>query len=396
MRILIICNRIPYPLKDGGVKAIDQMIKGYVQNGHEVDLACINTSRHLIDISDLTEFYHNDINLHTAEVNTDVKAIPALIHLIQNKSYNLSRFISKDFENLILDLLIANAYDVIQLEGLFVCPYIDIIRKNSKAIIALRNHNIEYQIWDRLSKNEKNPIKKWYLKKLTHQLKKFELEQYKKVDTNICISPIDMKYIEQNGGKNNIWIPFALNTIPPFNELPNNANIGFLASLEWMPNIEGLDWFLENVWYKIIENNKSCTLHIAGRGMPSKYEEYQSGQIKVHGEIEDIEAYYHKMDIMIVPLFSGSGMRIKIIESMAYSKAIVSTTIGAEGIPCTAGENIIIEDDARKQAEAILDLLSNSNKINSIAKNAHDFVQTHFDSKVLISKLVQHYQKLNG
>ncbi len=142
-------------------------------------------------------------------------------------------------------------------------------------------------------------------------------------------------------------IPYGLNEIPDRKTKTFQAKIGFLGSLEWQPNIEGMGVVYRlQCFPSISKTNKEVELIIAGRNIPSYISKINHPQINILGEIEDINDFYDEVDIVIVPLLSGSGMRIKVIEGMAYNKLIISTSIGAEGTLYKDGENIIIADDA--------------------------------------------------
>ena len=391
MKILILSNRIPYPLKDGGVKAIDQLLRGFVDQGHEVDLACFNTSKHHIDLNTLPSFYQNKINIHTVEIDTNTKPLGAIKALIKNESYHLSRFISKDFKQLLIHLFKDQSFDIIHIEGLFMCPYIDLISSLTKAKIALRSHNIEHQIWKKLALRAKG-LKQWYLNKLWKQLKTFEDLQYTKVDFNIPIAEGDLDYIQQHQGQNTLCIPYGLNEIPDRKTKTFQAKIGFLGSLEWQPNIEGMEWFIDQCFPSISKTNKEVELIIAGRNTPCYISKINHPQINILGEIEDINDFYDEVDIVIVPLLSGSGMRIKVIEGMAYNKLIISTSIGAEGTLYQDGENIIIADDASTFIQKVNEAIQKFDEYITVTNNGYDHIKKEFNNIELIKKLISFYQ----
>jgi glycosyltransferase involved in cell wall biosynthesis len=128
--------------------------------------------------------------------------------------------------------------------------------------------------------------------------------------------------------------------------------------------------------------------------MPKRFFEQSSKNLQFIGSVEDNISFYNQHDVMLVPLQSGSGMRIKIIEGMAMGKAIISTSIGAEGIPVTHFENIIIADNPKEFADAITELSKNDELKQKIKKNARSFIQNQFDNKYLVSQLLNFYTKL--
>ena len=122
-------------------------------------------------------------------------------------------------------------------------------------------------------------------------------------------------------------------------DVPSLFSIG---SMNWMPNEEGIRWFLEQSWPEIHRQYPDLKYYLAGRAMPEWMRTLNMPNVEVLGEVEDAQAFIRSKSIMIVPLFSGSGIRIKIIEGMAAARTIISTSLGAEGIHYTNGENILI------------------------------------------------------
>ena len=160
-----------------------------------------------------------------------------------------------------------------------------------------------------------------------------------------------------------------------------------------MPNIEGVRWFLEEVYSKLKLKIPTITFDIAGRVIDESILEYakKDSSITIHLNIDDAKKFSINQGICIVPLHSGSGMRIKILEAMAMGKAIVSTTIGAEGIPVTNNQNILISDDASSFAEAIIQLLKDEDKQALIGSNARQFIAKEFNNQSIMNELVDWY-----
>ena len=125
-----------------------------------------------------------------------LKPLDAFLNLFTGKSYHVERFDSEKFRNRLIETLKANDFDIIQLETLFMCPYIPVVRKYTRAKIVLRAHNIEHLIWQRISAETKNPVKKWYLSHLARTLKNYEQKTVAEVDGILAISPGDAEYFE--------------------------------------------------------------------------------------------------------------------------------------------------------------------------------------------------------
>lgn len=399
MRILQISNKAPYPPNDGSSIAVYNMAKGFINNGAELHLLTINTLKHYKNQNEIPKDFLEQSHYTAVDRDTAVTPIRALMNLFSSESFFVSRFIFKEFEEKIIEKLKANQFDIVHLEGLFVAPYIPIIRKHSKAKITIRTHNVEHLIWDRLIENEKNFLKKKYLSLQNARLKKLELQILKEADGIVTITDYDKKIFEQLRIKTKCFVSptgIVLDRYVINRAITKPNSVFHLASMDWMPNTEAVDWFLEKAWRNNLKSDSNLQFTLAGRFMPDSYLKQSEGNLKVIGSIDDNIQFYNEHEIMMVPLQSGSGMRIKIIEGMAMGKVIVSTSIGAEGIPVTHNENIIIADTPEEFANAIKNLASNQGLKNKIGNNARKFIEDNFENTKLIANLMGFYKELSG
>jgi glycosyltransferase involved in cell wall biosynthesis len=397
MRILQISNKAPYPPNDGSSIAVYNMAKGFIQNNVDFHFITINTKKHFKSDVLVPDDFKKKSHYTSVYKNTGIKPIGAILNLFTNESYFISRFVFKEFESELISCLIKHEFDIVQIEGIFMAPYIPIIRKHSKAKITIRTHNAEHVIWDRLIQNEGNELKKQYLQLQNKRLKKTEIELLGIADAIIPITPTDKIIFEELEIKSNYFIsPTGIDIDRYQIDYSKEKPITFfhLGSMDWMPNVEGVDWFLKEVYLPYFQNNEAITFNFAGRFMPKRFLEQSSKNLQFIGSVEDNISFYNQHDVMLVPLQSGSGMRIKIIEGMAMGKAIISTSIGAEGIPVTHLENIIIADNPKEFADAITDLAKNDELKLKLKKNARSFIQNHFDNKNLVNQLLIFYKDL--
>ncbi len=397
MRILQISNKAPYPPNDGSSIAVYNMAKGFINNGVELHLLTINTLKHYKKENEIPRDFLEQSHYTAIDRDTAVTPMGAVMNLFSSESFFVSRFVFKEFEEKIIEKLNANQFDIVHLEGLFVAPYIPVIRKHSNAKITIRTHNVEHLIWDRLIENEKSAVKRKYLSIQNARLKKLELQILNEADGIVTITDYDKKLFEQLGIKTKAVVSptgILLDRYAINRSLTNTNSVFHLASMDWMPNTEAVDWFLDKVWPKYLKTENNLQFTLAGRFMPDSYLKRNEGNLKVIGSIDDNIQFYNEHEIMMVPLQSGSGMRIKIIEGMAMGKVIVSTSIGAEGIPVTHNENIIIANTPEEFANAIKNLSSNQELKTKIGNNARKFIEDYFENTKLISELLKFYESL--
>ena len=191
MKILQICHKSPFPPAEGGPIAMKAIRDGLVDAGNAVHTFTLSTPK--FPVSD--DVKKNTDNFSFAFIDNSIRILPALKNLCLNKSYNISRFYDKKIAAQIEKLIAENNFDAIIVESVFMMPYFDGIKKIFNKPIILRAHNIEHLIWRRLSENTSNILKKIYLKILSRQLRKYEINSFKKVHAIASISDVDTNFI---------------------------------------------------------------------------------------------------------------------------------------------------------------------------------------------------------
>jgi len=390
MRILQLCNKPPYPPIEGGSLAMHNITKGLIEAGCKVDILSMCSYKNSVDISKLPSEYKLKTNFQTVFVDLSLKVLPALYCFVFFKSYHAFRFNSFDFSRKIEDILSKNNYDVIFCETVFMAHYFEQLRKLSNAKIILRTHNVEHLIWYRIAKETLNPIKKLYLYHLAFTLKKFELKSIEKFDLIASISSKDTEIFKMNGCKTKIVnIPFGIN-VSDYNYSGVKLPIDFfhLGAMNWIPNQKGIMWFIENVWSKFSQSNKS-EFYIAGRSMPEKFLNIKKKGVRILGEVDNAKDFISSHSVMVVPVFSGSGIRVKIIEALALGRIIITTSMGAEGIDCTHKKDIFIANNVNEFLNA-MDYIVNSDieTLNSISLNARKLAENQHNNSVIIHNLI--------
>jgi glycosyltransferase involved in cell wall biosynthesis len=329
-------------------------------------------------------------------LDTRVNIIDAFSALVTSDSYNVSRFFSADFDKKLKDTLQSNKFDFVHLESLFLTPYIGTIKKYSGAKVILRSHNLEHLIWERLANLEGNKAKRIYLKHLSKKLKKYENNVLNDVDGIAAISFEDTKrYNDLNCKVPLITVPFGIdldNYVPVAIDGQKKIRLFHIGSMDWNPNIEAINWFLDDI-YPILDLEK-IELHLAGKNMPDYIKKLESDTIKIHGMVPSALKFMAKYDVMIVPLLSGSGMRIKIIEAMAMGKTVITTKVGLEGISATHNFNVLIADTTNEFKSIIEDLELNPKRIIEIGKNARMFIEKNHNNNVIMKSLISFYKSL--
>lgn len=396
MNVLMLCNKSPYPAGEGGPMAMNSIVRGLINAGHNVKILAVNSEKYHIKEEDIPESYKKETGIELVDVDLKIKPIAAFKNLFSDKSYHVERFISEDFRNKLIAILKKDKYDIVQLEMIYMAPYIETIRENSDALIVLRAHNVEHLIWDRIAKKTKFLPKRWYLNHLVTTLRNYEMSVLDKVDGIAAITYRDAAFFRGETAVPVIDIPYGVNPaefVPQY-EVKQKPTLYHIGSMNWMPNEEGIYWFLNNVWDKVTKRNPDLQLNLAGRNMPKWLLKLKKKNVNVYGEVPDAKEFVRNNDIAIVPLLSGSGIRIKIIESMAMGKTVITTMVGAEGIQYSEYENIIIADSPGKMVEVTCKIIKNPDEAQRIGRNARRLVEDIYDNKKIINRLLIFYDEI--
>ena len=229
-------------------------------------------------------------------------------------------------------------------------------------------------------------------------LRKFELSKLGEYDILVAITQRDLDVFRSLGYKKSAVVaPVGINIeeyLPDFDCFNKNLSVAFIGALDWMPNQEGVVWFLENVWPKVLEVFPHLKLHIAGKNTPDWLRQKGTTGVFFHGEVNDAKAFLNNHVLMIAPLFSGSGIRIKILEGMALGRVILTTQIGLEGIPAKHGEHLFVAETPEKFIQNLIGCLNHQEQLLAIGKNARSFIQQHFNNFTIADEVVKAYEKL--
>lgn len=372
-------------------------IKGLVDLGHEVSLVSLNAKKHLHESDEKDELLEK-INYRVYDIDASISLFDGLRDIFSKSTYNIERYYDEEFEKLLIRTVKNVNYDIIQFEGLFVAPYVDSVRKACSSKLVYRTHNIEHQIWEMLAEQKSDPFKKFYLRLMAKRIKKYEIQQINKFNAITVFTGQDRNTILYYGTTVPVEIvPVGIDLShyhPDFSktEFPS---LFFLGSLDWMPNREGIEWFLQTFHNELVNDELRVRFYVAGNDIPEEFDDYEvMGKIYIQGEVDDGLEFVNSKSIMIVPLLSGGGMRVKIVEGMAMQKCIISTSLGAEGINYKNGVNILIANNRDEFFKAIRRCIADEDYCKAVGVNARKLIEEQHDQKKMTGILMEVYKSL--
>lgn len=397
MNVLLLCNKSPWPPKEGGPIAMYAMIKGLILAGISVKVLALNTNKYSVNVNDIPEEFKEQTRISFVSIDLSINPIDAFLNLFTHQSYHVKRFISSDIAHALTEILKAETFDIIQFESLFLTPYISLIKQYSTARLVLRAHNIEHLIWFRLAQEATLSLNRWYFNHLAKTLQSYELSVMNELDGIATITNNDEEHFRRLGCSTLIsTIPFgisSLEVIPKRNAFLAKT-IFHIGSMNWLPNQEGIRWFLKECWPLVHERFPEVRFVLAGREMPHWMLRTDMTGVVIRGEVPDAAQFMCENGIMIVPLFSASGVRIKILEAMALGKTVITTSIGAEGIMCQHQKNILLADTPAEFLIAISNCYKDPGMVEQIGINAKQYIQEYHLLEKVSSITKNFYQQL--
>ena len=307
----------------------------------------------------------------------------------------VARFYSKRFERLLRERLREGRYDIVHLEGQFLLPYVPAIRKATRAPIVLRAQNVEFRIWERLAA-QADGIHAQALQHIASTLGGWEIAHLDDCDALVPIAEEDARDFRELGAtRPSLMLPCGV----PANNTPaapsRTQGFYFLGSMLYRPNQEAVRWLADEVWPRVIALEPGAQLTVAGSNFPDALRQHlEQRHIAVAADIPNVRTFSAPFRAMLAPLFSGSGMRIKVLEAMSFGKPVIATPLGAGGIDVTPGENILIADDADAFAREVVRCMHDDDLAQRIGDAGRVLVTTRYDSDVLARKLLAFYEEL--
>ena len=399
MKILVLSPKPPWPPHDGGAVATMRCIEGLAASGARVSLLAMHTEKHGQEQNAEAGTPSFLEQYHTVRVDTRIRPLRMVGNLLfSDEPYDLARFRSPQFSEALKSLITQEDFNIIQCEGLIFSLYLDEIRKLTSAPVVLRAHNIEHRIREMMAENSAGGVRRAYWKNLAQRLRKLETYAAQRFDAVVPISEPDRDWFSSvSSGRPVMLSETGADAAECTNEPDEpTLRVGFIGALNWQPNLGGIKWFLARVWPCVAGSVPSATLHIAGRGAPASTQRWLHGQrVFFEGEVDDARRFMASMNVLIAPLFAGSGLRIKIIEAMSIGRTVVATPVAASGLPAADRREIIIAADPESFCRVLTEVLQNPALRASMGEAAVALVRERFDNRARTAELLEFYRELS-
>ncbi len=396
-RILMLTPQLPYPPQQGTSLRNLHMLKA-LAHSHEVTLLSFAEWDQQPELEPLQALAHV-----RPPVPSPVRTRSDRIQqLLRTKKPDLTlRLWSKAFQTALVDVLNGGSFDAVQIEGLELVEYMRVARATFPSVrVVLDCHNAETELQRRALRTDLAQPGRWpaalYSLIQVGRLAAYERWALSEADAAIAVSDVDRRHLQTLAPNRTITVIPNTIDVGEYN-LPEPSLDGlrydlvFTGKMDYRPNVDGVLWFAETVWPRIIAQRPQTTWAIVGQKPDHRLDGLRHVPgITVTGRVPSIQPYLSGAELYVAPLRVGSGSRLKLIEAMAAGKAILSTTIGAEGIGATDGEHLVLADTPDEWASAVLRLLDDPAERERLGTAARHFA-ARFDWRQTVPLLAQVY-----
>ena len=385
-RILYLSQLVPYP-PDAGPKVRSYHTLRYLSQHHEVTLLCFTRpDDDPAALEHLRSFCRSvqAVPIHRSRP-ADARAL--LASLVAGQPFVIRRDAVPAMHDLV-DFEIRNShFEFIHADQLWMAQYVphpDL--QPTRVQTVLDAHNATFQIFQRLAQRERNPVKRLILEREWRALRRYEARRCASFDHLVAVTEQDRSTLERlNVRTFKRWnvIPICVDTqtLQPVAPRPDALDVLHLGTMFWMPNVEGVSWFIREAWPRVKELVPAATFTVVGKRPPDSLRRLaeEAESVTLTGYVPDPQPYLENCAAFIVPLHSGSGMRVKIVEAWGRGLPVVSTTVGAEGLEYRDGENILIADGGEAFARAAARLLTDPDLNRRLRLNGRRWAEERYE-----------------
>jgi glycosyltransferase involved in cell wall biosynthesis len=391
MKILHVFPGVPAPPTSGGNLRVFHILKHLSQH-HDVTVAGFYGGG---DMNYFKEsFPQLKGKMHFVERKPETwRRLRQGLSYVSNHSYWYHQARSKELEQHIQRLLNQHNFDILQVEyaTMGLCDY------ETDAIRIIDAHNVEYDNFRRMSTLKWSKLRKSFYRREYEKCFREEMNAFSQQDALFVTSGRDQSLIAKDmPNLPQFVIPNGVDTsyFQSRGIRPDPFSIVFTGVMHYVPNFEGMIYFLDEIFPIIKKKIPQAKVQVVGNAPPARLKAYQSDDINITGFVDDVRPYIDESSVFVVPLRMGSGTRLKVMEALSMQIPVVSTSIGCEGIEVEDGEHLMIRDKPEQFAEAVIELFANKNLQQKFIDNGHDLVMQKYDWQVIGQSIEKAFETL--
>ena len=397
MRILVITDYLPYPLISGDRIRVYNLLRRIAYH-HTVSLVgFLQRPDDAVGINHLRAFCA-DVHCVPISRRHPLSHVPGLLRCaVESRPLELNFLRSTELLATVRRLIAKIDYDVVQIEHSRMAPYLEAVPLGSHVARVLDLHNVTSSQYERLARIELTPIGRIRSWLYSRMMRRWEPQYAERFDSCLAVSNQDREELLSANPRLRVEvIPNGVDTnlFKPFAPSQGKPALLFVGNMEYAPCADAAIWFCRQILPRIRRRLGEVEVWIVGRSPPPELSRLGRDGVHVTGQVEDVVPFYQRSSLSIVPLRAGGGTRLKILESMALGRPVVSTTIGCEGLDVVDGEHLLVADDPENFADSALRLLTDEAQSQKMAHQARQLVVSRYDWNSIAEQLLQVYAEV--
>ena len=395
MRILLLTPQLPYPPYQGTAMRNYGLLKGLARR-HQVHLLSFLAPNDSLSAAEPLRVLLESFDTVPQPSRSSLQRIQSLMTSpLPDMAHRLA---SPDLRSMLARVLEAHTFDVVQFEGIEMIPYLDVLLKLPRAegrpLLVFDDHNAEYVLQQRVFEADIRLPRRWpgaaYSFVQWRRLRRYEAWACQQADIVVAVSEPDRRALARIAARvqvdvvpNGIDLEAYASYRAPEGFLPLHSLV-FTGKMDFRPNVDAVLWFADHVFPIIRASVPDAQFYVVGQRPHDRLDRLRGGPgITVTGWVPETRPYIASADVYVIPLRSGGGTRLKVLEAMAMGRPIVSTTMGCDGFPVLSGREVLLADDPQSFAQQVLGLLADPERGTSLARSAVRFAAAYDWSQIL-------------
>lgn len=393
-------NRGLLPIKDGHTRRSFNILKGLARSNQIYFLAFFETPEEIANenIQELREICHQIEFFPAPSKTIGFGMVARLIRsLVSLQPYTIWRHYSRPFLKRVNELIASEMFDIVHCDILPLCYT---VRNRKEVFCSITNHDVSYLKCYRIAKKTRTGALKLFMYLEAWKLLRLEKKIFKQVNLGITVSEHDKRVLTKLCPEGVFLV--VENGIDPEQFFPSEAHqeknkLLWLGGFDYYPNREAILFFLGRIYPIVKKAVPDVSIDIVGGGVLPEIVDSAVGDQSIHfvGYVDDPLPYIQRATLFVAPVLSGGGTKLKILEAMASGKAIVTTSLGAEGIDGVSGTHYLVEDGSKKFADAVIRLLNDETLRSFLQNNARKLAVEKYDYIKICRKLDDYYRSLS-
>ena len=381
MRILFLSQLLPLPLDAGPKIRAYYVLRYLAEAGHDVTLLCfVRPGDRQADVDDLGRFCEA-VETVPLQRSRWKDARDGLRSLGSKTPFLIRRDWVPAMEDRRQQLMAHRGFDAVHADQLWMAPY---AAASEVELTVLDQHNAVFKVPERMASNQSNPLARWLLSREAAKLAAFERRTIDTFDRVVWVTTEDRDALGPPAAQGRAPQPVIPIAVDPRSRQPmvrrNPHRVTFLGGLHWPPNAEGVRWFTEHVWPAVAKAVPGVVFTVIGKAPLGRAVRGDArSRVEVTGYVSEIDRYIAETAAFVVPLKTGAGMRVKILDAWCWGLPVISTAVGAEGLRAVDGDQLVIADTADAFSAALIRVLQDREFAGRLSAHGRAAVEEHYD-----------------